>query len=148
MWKGAHGQAETHNPQTQQQIMPGCIALYMQKGTDFTARQATQTAALSSEHKCSRLFSFNLGGGWGCWRRLLFKCLNTYESTWSPWFRVMQPISVGRRVKCHLPQVAPALVEYRTMATPHGPSPHPGIKPCMSYSLLPISTVSERTSKR
>lgn len=27
------------------------------------------------------------------------------------------------------------------------PSPHPGINPCMSNSLLPVSTVSERTSK-
>lgn len=34
--KGADGQTETHNPQTQQQIMqvPDCIAPHMQKGTD------------------------------------------------------------------------------------------------------------------
>lgn len=81
--------------------VPDCSALYMQMGTDYSNMGHSNCSSVIR----TQIFWFicYLRDGWGCRRRFLFTCLNTYVSRWSPWFRVMQPISVGRRVKCHLP---------------------------------------------
>lgn len=108
------------NPKTIIQV-PDCIVLYMQMGTDYSTMGHSNWSLVIR----AQIFWFVCfviwGGGWQCWRTFLFKCLNTYVSTWSPWFKVMQPINVVRRVKCHLSYIAPTLLECRTTATPHGP---------------------------